>query len=127
MTTPQDDENLPADRGRIGATLEAEPPLAPAGRFVLCLYVAGNAPRSIQALANLRAVCERYLPGRYELEVVDIYQQPHLAQKAQLVAVPTLIRRAPGPLRRITGDFSSVQQLLVGLEPRPSPPEQGAL
>lgn len=86
-------------------------------RLVLRLYVAGNAPNSVRALANVWRICQEYLPGCFELEVVDIYQQPSLAQKAQLVAVPTLIRRSPPPLRRITGDLSSVEQLLVDLEP----------
>ena len=62
---------------------------------MLHLYVAGNSPRSVEALANVKRVCQEHLAGRYELEVIDIYQQPELAQKARLVAVPTLIRRSP--------------------------------
>jgi circadian clock protein KaiB len=84
--------------------------------FVLRLYVTGTTGRSTRAIANLREVCEQHLSDRYELEVVDVYQQPELAAREQLVAVPTLIRRLPLPLRRLVGDLSNRQQVLAGLD-----------
>lgn len=84
--------------------------------FHLLLYVAGFNARSATAIANLKAICEEHLKGRYELDVVDIYQQPSLARRAQIVAAPTLIRRLPVPLRRIVGDMSRTDRVLVGLD-----------
>ena len=91
-------------------SLSAEP------RYLLRLYVAGFTSRSTTAIANLKAICEEHLQGRYELDVVDIYQQPQLARRAQIVAAPTLIRNLPPPLRRIVGDMSQTQRVLVGLD-----------
>jgi circadian clock protein KaiB len=85
-------------------------------QFVLRLYVTGTTVRSARAVANLRELCEQHLPDRYELEVVDIYQQPELASREQLVAVPTLIKRLPLPLRRLVGDLSNRQRVLAGLD-----------
>jgi circadian clock protein KaiB len=85
-------------------------------QFVLRLYVTGTTARSTRAIANLREVCEQHLPDRYELEVVDIYQQPELASREQLVAVPTLIKQLPLPLRRLVGDLSNRQRVLAGLD-----------
>ena len=85
-------------------------------QFVLRLYVTGTTARSTRAIANLRRLCEQHLPDRYELEVVDIYPQPELASREQLVAVPTLIKRLPLPLRRLVGDLSNRQRLLAGLD-----------
>jgi circadian clock protein KaiB len=85
-------------------------------QFVLRLYVTGMTARSTRAIANLRQLCEQHLPDRYELEVVDVYQQPELASREQLVAVPTLIRRLPLPLRRLVGDLSNRQRVLAGLD-----------
>jgi circadian clock protein KaiB len=85
-------------------------------QFVLRLYVTGTTARSTRAIANLRRLCEQHLPDRYELEVVDIYQQPELASREQLVAVPTLIKRLPLPLRRLVGDLSNRQRVLAGLD-----------
>ena len=90
----------------------------PAGEseFVLRLYVTGTTARSTRAVANLRQLCEQHLTDRYELEVIDIYQQPELAAREQLVALPTLIKRMPLPLRRLVGDLSNRQRLLAGLD-----------
>ena len=85
-------------------------------QFVLRLFVTGTTPRSTRAIANLRQVCEQHLPGRYELEVVDVYQQPELASRERLVAVPTLVKRLPLPLRRLVGDLSNRQRVLAGLD-----------
>jgi circadian clock protein KaiB len=86
--------------------------------YVLRLYVTGTTPRSIRAIANLRKICEEHLQGRYDLEVIDLYQQPHLAEGDQIVAAPTLIKKLPSPLRRIIGDMSNTDQVLVGLDLR---------
>jgi circadian clock protein KaiB len=88
------------------------------GEYVLRLYVTGLTPRSTQAIATIKAICEEHLAGRYVLEVIDIYQQPALAQGDQIVAMPTLIRRLPLPLRRLIGDLSDSDRVLLGLDLR---------
>lgn len=88
-------------------------------QYVLRLYVTGMTPRSARAIENVRAICEQHLQGRYELQVIDIYQQPTLAQGEQIVAAPTLIKKLPLPLRRIIGDMSDEGRVLVGLDLRP--------
>ena len=85
-------------------------------RFVLRLYVTGMTARSMRAIANIRHLCEQHLADRYDLEVVDVYQQPELAAREQLVAAPTLVKRLPLPLRRLVGDFSNQQRVLAGLD-----------
>jgi circadian clock protein KaiB len=94
----------------------AEPLTADAGCYVLHLYVAGKSPNSVRAVANIKRICEERLQGRYELEVIDLYQQPQLAQGAQIVAVPTLIKELPLPLRRIVGDMSDSGRVLAVLD-----------
>ncbi|HEY2748566.1 MAG TPA: circadian clock KaiB family protein [Polyangia bacterium] len=84
--------------------------------YVLRLYVAGTSPRSIRAIHNARTVCDDKLKGRYELEVIDVFQQPALAKNEQIVAVPTLIRKLPLPIRRFIGDLSDRDGLLIGLD-----------
>lgn len=88
------------------------------GSYQLRLYVAGSTPQSQRAIANIRQLCERHLAGRFELEVIDIYQQPQLTAGEQIVAVPTLIKRLPLPLRRLVGDLSNTERVLVGLNLR---------
>ncbi len=88
------------------------------GQYVLRLYVAGATPRSTQAIASIKALCEEHLQGRYELEVIDIYQQPALAQGEQIIAVPTLIKHLPPPLRKLVGDMSNEERVLFGLDLR---------
>ena len=87
--------------------------------YVLRLYVTGLTPRSVQAIKNIRRICEQHLQGRYSLKVVDVYQQPALARGEQIVAAPTLIRRLPLPLRRIIGDMANTERVLLGLDLRP--------
>jgi circadian clock protein KaiB len=87
-------------------------------RYVLKLYVAGRSPKSVNAIANLKKLCEANLQGRYELEVIDLYQQPQLAQGEQIIALPTLIRKLPSPLRRIIGDMSNTERVLAGMDIR---------
>jgi len=89
---------------------------APPDRYVLRLYVTGMTPRSARAVTNLQEICDEYLDGRYELEVVDIYQQPVLAKGEQIIAAPTLIKKLPLPMRRIIGDMSDRQRVLLGLD-----------
>jgi len=86
--------------------------------YVLRLYITGTSPLSIRALENVKKICEEYLAGRYELEVVDLFQQPELAMGEQIIAAPTLIKKLPLPLRRIIGDFSLTERVLVGLDLR---------
>ena len=81
----------------------------------LRLYVAGQTPKSLTALANLRRLCESQLVGRYQLEVIDLLEQPHLARRDGILAVPTLVRKLPPPIRKVVGDLSSQERLLVGL------------
>ncbi len=86
----------------------------------LRLYVAGQTARSVAALANLKQVCETHLAGRYSIEVIDLRRQPQLAAGDQILAVPTLVRRLPEPLKRIIGDLSDHERVLVGLDLRPA-------
>jgi circadian clock protein KaiB len=99
-------------------TNPARPPDENSGRYILKLYVAGHSPKSVSAIANMKKICEENLQGRYELDVIDLYQQPQLAQGEQIIAVPTLIRKLPLPLRRIIGDMSNTERVLVGLDIR---------
>ena len=91
-------------------------------RYVMRLFVTGMTPRSLEAITRAKAICEEYLAGRYELEVIDIYQQPELARGDQIVACPTLVRKLPLPLRRLVGDLSNVERVLRGLDVRPAEP-----
>ena len=85
-------------------------------RYVLRLYVTGTTPKSVSAIANLKQVCKEYLQGRYDLEVIDVYQRPSLAAEEQIIAVPTLIKKLPLPLRRLIGDLSDTERVLFGLD-----------
>ncbi|MCZ7402798.1 MAG: circadian clock KaiB family protein [Candidatus Methanoperedens sp.] len=87
-------------------------------KYVLRLYITGITPKSTQAIHNIRKICEENLKGRYELEVIDIYQQPVLAKDEQIIAAPTLIKKLPLPLRRLIGDMSDKERILVGLDLR---------
>ena len=82
----------------------------------LRLYVAGQTPRSIAAFANLRRMCEQHLPGRYRLEVIDLLKDPQLAQGDQILAIPTLVRKLPPPMKKIVGDLSNQERFLVGFD-----------
>ncbi|HUR21124.1 MAG TPA: circadian clock protein KaiB [Vicinamibacterales bacterium] len=88
--------------------------------YVLRLYVTGMTPRSVRAVENVRTICEQHLHGRYDLEVIDIYQQPTLAEGEQIIATPTLIKKLPLPLRKVIGDMSSTERVLIGLDLQPS-------
>ena len=86
----------------------------------LRLYVAGQSPKSVAAFANLKKICEEYLPGKYEIEVIDLLEQPQLAAGDEILAIPTLVRKLPEPLRKIVGDLRNTERTLVGLNLRPS-------
>jgi circadian clock protein KaiB len=86
--------------------------------YVLRLYVAGLTARSRHAIANITSICEENLAGRYDLQVIDIYQRPILAREEQIVATPTLVKKLPAPLRRLIGDLSEKEKVLVGLDLR---------
>jgi circadian clock protein KaiB len=87
-------------------------------RYVLRLYVTGMTPRSTEAFATIKAICEEHLQGRYDLEVIDIYEHPALAKDEQIIAVPTLVKKLPIPLRRLIGDLSAEERVLLGLDLR---------
>src|SRR5262249_15318537 len=86
------------------------------GRYVLRLYVTGTTPRSIAAIENVRRICDSHLRGRYALQVIDLYQQAPLARGEQIVAAPTLVKQLPLPLRRLIGDMSDTERVLMGLD-----------
>ena len=88
--------------------------------WVLRLYIAGQTPKSVTAFSNLKKLCEEHLPGRYKIEVIDLLVNPQLAAGDQIVAIPTLVRKLPEPLRRIVGDLSNTERTLVGLQLRPA-------
>jgi circadian clock protein KaiB len=90
-----------------------------ASRWNLRLYVAGQTPRSITAFQNLKNICEEYLKGQYHIEVVDLMENPQLARGDQILAVPTLVRKLPQPIRKIIGDLSDTERVLVGLDIQP--------
>jgi circadian clock protein KaiB len=89
-------------------------------QFQLRLYVAGQTRKSLLAIANLKQVCEAHLPGRYSIEVVDLLEHPQLARSDQILAIPTLVRKLPQPIRKIIGDLSQFEKVLVGLDVEPS-------
>ena len=88
------------------------------GHYRLRLYVAGQTPRSIGAFTNLKRICDEHLNGRYEIEIIDLLQTPQLARGDQILAVPTLVRRLPEPVKKIIGDLSNTERVLVGLDLR---------
>ena len=101
----------PEGTGRVDTGPDSE-------RWELRLYTAGQTPKSLAAFSNLKRICEEHLPGRYQIEVVDLLENPRLAKEDQIVAIPTLVRKLPDPLRRIIGDLSDTERTLVGLQLR---------
>jgi circadian clock protein KaiB len=94
----------------------AESRSSAASRYILCLYVTGGTLSSLRAIVKVREICEELLAGRYKLQVIDIYQQPALAGGDHITVAPTLVRRSPGPLRKLTGNLSNRERILAGLE-----------
>ena len=87
--------------------------------FDLRLYVAGQTPKAVRAFANLRKICDEHLAGRYRIEVIDLLENPQLGRGDQILAIPTLVRRLPEPIKKIIGDLSNTERVLVGLDLRP--------
>jgi circadian clock protein KaiB len=87
-------------------------------RFVLRLYIAGHTPKCMRAFTNLKRICEEHLAGRYGIEIIDLLQNPQLARGDQILAVPTLVRQLPEPVKKIIGDLSNTERVLVGLDLR---------
>lgn len=108
---PAKSESFPATASTAAAALET-------AHYVLRLYVTGTTTKSTRAISNIRKICEDHLEGRYQLEVVDICQQPTLAKGDQIIAAPTLIKHLPLPLRRFIGDMSQTERILIGLDLR---------
>jgi circadian clock protein KaiB len=102
--------------------LEAAARAARKQKYVLRLYVAGMTPRSQEAIRTVTTICEEHLAGRYELEVIDLYQQPALAKGEQIIAAPTLVKKLPEPLRKFIGSMADREKILVGLDLRPRKP-----
>ncbi len=88
-------------------------------KYELRLYVAGNTPKSVSALNNLKRYCEEHLKGQYKIEIIDLLEKPQLAEGDQILAIPTLVRKVPVPIRKIIGDLSNEEKVLVGLNLRP--------
>lgn len=109
----------PSNGVAAGTRGSKSPATAPSGeQYSLRLYVAGQTPRSLQALSNLKRICEEHLAGKYRVEVIDLLQKPQLAAGDQILAIPTLVRAIPKPARRIIGDLSNTEKVLVGLDVR---------
>ena len=98
---------------------KARPAKAKSDTFVLRLYIAGQTPNSMAAVANLKKICEENLAGRYQIQVIDLLENPQLARGDQILAIPTLVRKLPEPVRKIIGDLSNTERVLVGLDLRP--------
>ena len=112
----------PKKPGGVAADFEKALAAQPAAeRYVLRLFVTGTTPRSARAIQNIRAICEEKLQGRYDLEVIDIYQHPELAKPEQVVVTPTLVKKLPEPVRKLIGDLSNYERVLAGLDIVPQP------
>jgi circadian clock protein KaiB len=108
----------PANRRSVAGARSAAPSSTDDGIVQLRLYVAGQTPKSLAALSNLKRICSNHLNGRFEIEVIDLLKTPHLAQGDQILAIPTLVRSLPPPIRKIIGDLSDTERVVVGLELR---------
>ena len=113
MTT---DSSAVPDESPATFDVELEEHLAGTDQYHLRLYVAGTSPKSLEAFNNLRRLCETHLASRYEIEIVDLLEHPRLARGDEIVAIPTLVRQLPAPMRKIIGDLSDTERVLVGLQ-----------
>lgn len=102
------------------ASSEKKPSKPRVMEWELRLYVAGNTPNSITAFSNLRQICEKHMGGRFRIEIIDLLEDPQLASGDQIVAIPTLVRRLPTPIKKIIGDLSNTERVLVGLDLKPA-------
>src|SRR5438309_9421592 len=107
-------------RGGQFSSLGDAPEGTPLSNYLLKLYVTGTSPRTERAIANLRRICENELQGQYELEIIDVLQHPQVAEDDKILATPTLIKQLPPPLRRVIGDLSDTEKVLLGLEVQPT-------
>jgi circadian clock protein KaiB len=112
----RDDAKLHDTRAHDTRAFEDSLRAEPAAQYHLRLFVAGSTPRSARAIQNIRAICEDNLRGRYDLEVIDIYQHPEQIKPEQIVVIPTLVKEQPLPLRKMIGDLSNKEQVLIGLD-----------
>jgi circadian clock protein KaiB len=110
--------NTTTTDGKRELQAAADEPQLPPEQWELRLYTAGQTPKSVSAFKNLKRICEEHMPGQYHIEVIDLMQNPRLAKEDQIVAIPTLVRRLPEPLRKIIGDLSDEARTLVGLQLR---------
>ena len=120
-----DRRQQPASASRRRASVNRKAARAASQEYLLRLYVAGQTPKSLQAFANLKEICETHLKGRYRIEVVDLIQNPALARGDQILALPALVRQLPPPVKKIIGDFSNAERVLVGLDLRPLKKSRG--
>lgn len=116
-----------AEVGRLVKRAEARAPRQADKLWQLRLYVAGQTPKSLTAFSNLKQICETHLKGRYSIEVIDLVEQPQLSKGDQILAIPTLVRKLPVPVRKILGDLSDTERVLVGLDLRPTAVRGGKL
>lgn len=116
---PASKKKSPAKKPKIKG-LAAVKKSTPTPMWRLRLYVAGNTPNSISAFNNLKQICETHLQGQYDIELIDLLRNPQLAKGDQIVAIPTLVRKLPPPLKQIIGDLSNRERVLVGLDMRPA-------
>ena len=122
MRKEKDGNNAPAVNNALVA-FEAALRETPTDNYVLRLYVTGMSPKSQLAIENIRKICAEHLEGRYQLEIIDLYQQPIFAREGQIVAAPTLVKELPPPLRRFIGDMSQTERILMGLDIRKRKPD----
>ena len=108
-------------KSRVARRRESRLEGSPSRFWELRLYVAGQTPRSLTAFANLKRICEGHLKSRYRIEVIDLVEKPQLSKGDQILAIPTLVRKLPVPVRKIIGDLSDTERVLVGLDLRPPP------
>src|ERR1700723_640961 len=118
MKTKAKEKKIPAKsrKGTIEVVKEKGPEQKGPARWILRLYVAGETAKSLTAFANLKKICEEHLANRHHIEVIDLSKQPELAQNDQIVALPTLVRKLPTPVRRVIGDLSNLDRVLVGMD-----------
>jgi circadian clock protein KaiB len=110
---------MPSDAQRQSRSLDehiADAAAHSEGRYVLRLYVTGQTPNSLRAIQNIKQICETHLKGRYDLEIIDIYKRPSLAEGEKVIAAPTLVKSLPAPIRRFVGDLSDTEKVLFGLD-----------
>jgi len=95
-------------------------PEAQQSTWLLRLYIAGQTPKSLTAISNLHRICDEHLPGGFEIEIIDLLERPHLAEGDNIIAIPTLVRKLPEPIRKVIGDLSDLERTLVGLQLKPA-------